>query len=207
MTIIISLLAVVLFSTLFLVNGIGGFDFWWWMAANLVLLITLVACFFSEWRKALRSDLTTAVGRKIALGLLSALALYLVFAIGNILLRRLLPVSGSDIGEIYQYRSTAGTLRIGLLMLFIIGPGEELFWRGFIQDRLQIRLGRPAGFLAGVFFYTVIHLGTGNPVLMLAAAVCGLFWGYFYYRTGSLLLNCVSHTAWDLAVFLIFPLL
>ena len=42
-------------------------------------------------------------------------------------------------------------------------------------------------------------------MLVLAAAVCGLFWGYLYMRTGSALLVVVSHTVWDIAVFLIVP--
>lgn len=47
---------------------------------------------------------------------------------------------------------------------------------------------------------------TGNPVLLLAALVCGLFWGLLYHFTKSLPLVVISHTAWDLLVFLVFPL-
>ena len=43
-------------------------------------------------------------------------------------------------------------------------------------------------------------------MLVLAAGVCGLFWGFLYLRTGSLLINLVSHTAWDIAIFLLFPM-
>jgi hypothetical protein len=42
-------------------------------------------------------------------------------------------------------------------------------------------------------------------MLVLAAAVCGLFWGVLYLRTGSILLVAVSHTLWDIAVFVLFP--
>ena len=38
-----------------------------------------------------------------------------------------------------------------------------------------------------------------------AALVCGAVWGGLYYRFKSPLLNVVSHTAWDVAVFLLFP--
>ncbi len=43
-------------------------------------------------------------------------------------------------------------------------------------------------------------------MLVLAAAAAGLFWGFLYYRFGSVLLNAVSHTLWDLLIFLILPL-
>ena len=49
------------------------------------------------------------------------------------------------------------------------------------------------------------YLASGNIMLLLAAGVCGLFWGFLYLRTGSILLNVISHTVWDVAIFLIFP--
>jgi membrane protease YdiL (CAAX protease family) len=42
-------------------------------------------------------------------------------------------------------------------------------------------------------------------MLILAAAVCGVFWGGLYLRFRSPLLNIVSHTLWDLLVFVILP--
>jgi membrane protease YdiL (CAAX protease family) len=42
-------------------------------------------------------------------------------------------------------------------------------------------------------------------MLILAALIAGLFWGFMYYRYRSLLANVVSHTVWDVAVFLVFP--
>jgi len=92
-------------------------------------------------------------------------------------------------------------------MTFIIGPGEELFWRGFLQRRFQIEKGPFQGFLLATLLYTGVHIGSGNVMLVLAAGICGLFWGFLYLRTGSLLLNVVSHTAWDMAIFLFFPMI
>ena len=59
--------------------------------------------------------------------------------------------------------------------------------------------------LAATALYAVVHLSSGNPMLILAALVCGLFWGLLYQRTGSITLVVISHTAWNLTVFLGFP--
>lgn len=75
-----------------------------------------------------------------------------------------------------------------------------------MQGRLQAALSGPIGFLVATGIYTGVHLAGGNPILVLAAGVCGLFWGWLYLRYRSLLLNVTSHTAWDVAVFLLFPL-
>jgi hypothetical protein len=91
------------------------------------------------------------------------------------------------------------------LMVLVIGPGEEVFWRGYLQRHLQDRWGNVPGFLAATALYALVHAGSGNPMLVLAAAVCGLFWGYLYLRSKSILLVLISHTIWDVAVFILFP--
>ena len=42
---------------------------------------------------------------------------------------------------------------------------------------------------------------------VLAALTAGLFWGLLYKRTGSALIIIVSHVVWDIAVFLVVPLI
>ena len=90
-------------------------------------------------------------------------------------------------------------------MTLLIGPGEELFWRGFLQRRLQSHQGPFKGYLLATAVYALMHVGSGNLMLVLAAGICGLFWGYLYLRTGSIIINVVSHTAWDIAIFLFLP--
>jgi len=43
-------------------------------------------------------------------------------------------------------------------------------------------------------------------MLVLAAATCGLFWGWLYLRFRSVIILVVSHVLWDLAIFLFAPL-
>ena len=201
----ITVLALVLFTPLFVIRGIGPFDFWWWMSANLGLLLALTAVLDPDWRTAIRRDLPARPLFKISAGLLSAAFLYLLFYAGDVLSRQLFTFAGSGIDKVYAFKGTASPLRIALLMLAVIGPGEELFWRGFVQRRLQTEHGRFPGFLLATAVYTLMHAGSGNVMLVLAAGLCGLFWGYLYLKTGSLLLNVVSHTTWDLAIFLLLP--
>jgi membrane protease YdiL (CAAX protease family) len=42
-------------------------------------------------------------------------------------------------------------------------------------------------------------------MLVAAAGVCGLYWGALFAWKRSLPVNIVSHVAWDLAVFVLFP--
>jgi len=54
--------------------------------------------------------------------------------------------------------------------------------------------------------YTLFHITSRNEMFVLAAAVGGLLWGFLYLRTNSVLPTAVSHTAWDPAVFILFPI-
>jgi hypothetical protein len=199
-------LALTLFPFLLLFRRLGPLDFWW--AMGLVVAVLVVSAFAADggYAASLREDVRTHPIRKIALGVLSAAALYGVFYLGGVLVRRLLPMGGEGIGAVYSLKAGAPSLRIGLLFLFVIGPGEELFWRGYLQRIWQNKLGCASALPLAVAAYTAVHVASGNPVLVLAAAVCGLFWGILYLRSGSVLLVAVSHTLWDLAVFLLFPL-
>ena len=199
-------LALTLFPFLLHFRRLGPLDFWW--AMGLVVAVLVVSAFAADgsYTARLREDVRTHPLGKIALGVLSAAALYGVFYLGGGLVRRFLPMGGEGISAVYALKSGSPTLRVGLLFLLVIGPGEELFWRGYLQRIWQNKLGCASALPLAVAAYTAVHVASGNPVLVLAAAVCGLFWGILYLRSGSVLLVAVSHTLWDLAVFLVFPL-
>ena len=143
--------------------------------------------------------------RKVIFGIIAAIALFVVFYVGNILIRLLFEKAGDGIQNVYSFKQQAAPIRIGLLMLLIIGPGEELFWRGYLQRRLGLKFGKMTGFILATFLYTVVHLATGNMVLVLAALICGVFWGWLYMKYKSMTINIISHTVWDIAVFLLLP--
>ncbi|OQB54770.1 MAG: CAAX amino terminal protease self- immunity [Candidatus Aminicenantes bacterium ADurb.Bin147] len=197
--------AVLFFVPLFIFKGFGPLDFWQGMAGSLVLLVVLGAALDRDFASLLWADVRNESGRKILRGVVSAVFLYAVFWAGNAVSRVLFSFAEGGISEVYGFKDGASTFRIGFLLGLIIGPGEELFWRGFLQRRWAAWFGPGRGFLAATVLYAAVHAGSGNPMLISAAAICGVFWGFLYLRTGSALLCAVSHTLWDLAVFLVFP--
>jgi len=198
-------LAAVLFIALFRIRRLGPLDFWAWLASNVVIVVGLSFVLDRGYARRLKEDLRSNLLRKAAIGIASAAALYAVFAVGRTVAFRIFPFAASGIGNVYALRSGVPLLRIVLLIVFIIGPGEELFWRGFFQERTGASTSRTFGFALTVLLYTAVHLAGGNLMLVLAAALCGVFWGWLYFRFRSPLLNVVSHTVWDLFVFVIFP--
>jgi membrane protease YdiL (CAAX protease family) len=148
----------------------------------------------------------TRVGpREVALGLTSAAALYGTFKLGDRFARRFVPGGDDQIREIYSLRELAPRGETALRLVTIIGPAEELFWRGLVQEALMRRYGRWTGAAMAAVAYSAVHVTTGNFTLMSAAGVAGAHWCLLYaagFPIGALV---VSHCAWDVWIFLIQP--
>ncbi|HKV45656.1 MAG TPA: type II CAAX endopeptidase family protein [bacterium] len=138
-------------------------------------------------------------------GAASAAVLYGVFLLGRAVVGRLVPLAPQEITSVYALRSQAPAWVIAILLLLVIGPGEELFWRGVVQWGLVRRLGPGVGWAAATAIYGAVHLAAGNPMLIVAALVAGGFWGLLYLRIGRIAPLVVSHVVWDLLVFLVLP--
>jgi membrane protease YdiL (CAAX protease family) len=143
--------------------------------------------------------------RDIPLGLASAGVLYITFTIGDRFARKMVPSGDREIREIYALRTVRPRPEIALRLATIIGPAEELFWRGLVQGALQRRFGVWRAMVLTNSGYTGIHLAARNFTLLGAAGVAGLHWGVLRalrFPMGALI---VSHIAWDIWIFLIQP--
>ncbi|MBP7276299.1 MAG: CPBP family intramembrane metalloprotease [Kiritimatiellae bacterium] len=203
---IMAAVAPVLFAALFATGGFGAFDFWWSMAALGAGLTAWAAGWDRTFVPQLGVDARRGWGHTLGWGILSAAALYAVFFAGNVVLRALpIGAGAAGIDQVYELKTGVSTARVAWLIALVIGPAEELFWRAFLQRQLSARLGATRGVVLSVLLYTVAHIASGNPVLVLAAFVGGGFWGLLYAHRGSAWINVISHTVWDLAVFLWIP--
>lgn len=201
----ITLLSILLFSPMFVIHQIGALDFWWWMSGNLIILITLGLILDKSYAGILKTDFSKDVIKKAAIGLVSAAFLYLLFFVGNYLSRKWFDFAGTGISNVYDFKGNASAIRIAVLMILIIGPGEEIFWRGYLQRNLAAKWGKWPGLVLALVLYTGVHVFTGNFMLIMAALICGLFWGWLYLKYESMLINVISHTLWDIVVFLLLP--
>ncbi len=141
----------------------------------------------------------------IITGLVSAAILYLVFYAGDYISKLTTDFADKQITGIYDNKVLLDPIVIGLLLFFIIGPAEEVFWRGFVQDTLAEKFGDNTGWIIGSLIYSGVHIFALNFMLFMAALVCGLFWGYMFKRYKSLWPGIISHAVWDLTIFVLIP--
>lgn len=140
------------------------------------------------------------------IGLVSAVLLYAIFALGNTLSGWLFRFAPHQVSAIYDIRHEGSPLAMALVLLFITSPAEEVFWRGFVQRWFTHRFGGKAGWLLAVCVYAGVHIFSGNLMLVMAALTAGLFWGWLYWKTDSLVPCILSHAFWTVAVFILWPL-
>jgi membrane protease YdiL (CAAX protease family) len=143
--------------------------------------------------------------KDILLGLGSAATLYGIFHLGDRLSRIIVPNGGQQIEDIYALKRIRPRKELMARLGLIIGPAEEFFWRGFLQDGLMARFGRFWGTLMGVAAYGGAHIASGNFTLIGAATIAGAFWGGLYTLGVPLSALIVSHMVWDNVIFLIAP--
>ena len=190
--------AIVLTSVCWAITfGWPGGNFW----VKIGLSVTAVSVYSLFWQRPRISFR----GRSFLLGLFSAGLLYFIFFLGNKLAPTILSGAKTQVGGIYSLGAGANKILIFLLLLFITGPGEEIFWRGFLQDRLMERWGNFTGYLMTTALYAGVHVFSWNLMLILAAFVAGTFWGLLYLWRKDLLIQITSHSFWSAVIFAVAP--
>lgn len=195
-------LAALLWTVMFSPLTSAWVNFWWMMAGS-ALLLSLLASRLSLglWQSLDWSWSQLLLGVAIAVGLWS------VFWVGDKVSTWLFVFARPQVDSIYAMRDGESSLLLSVLMLLLIGPAEEIFWRGYVQRVLMMRYGANIGFAVATMSYALVHVASCNFMLVMAALVAGVVWGGLYrLRPGWLPAIVVSHALWDVAVFIWFPI-
>lgn len=178
-------------------------NFWVMMTCSGLILTLYSTWACPGWWKDIKMDF-----QNIALGVLLAAVLWGVFWIGDKLSSLMFDFARPQVNMIYGMKEGENPLVLTLLMLFIIGPAEEIFWRGYIQKNLSIKWNPNVGFIVTTLVYSLVHISKFNFMLIMAAAVAGFVWGlayrFFPEKFGAII---ISHALWDCAVFIWFPIM
>jgi uncharacterized protein len=194
-TIIAIILAFVCWAFTF---GIPQGNFW----VKIGLSVIIVTAYSLWWhRPVIRPN-----WRSFVLGAISAVVLYFIFYAGNIVSALIFSNAGRQVGGIYGLGHGTNHLLIFLLLLLVTGPGEEIFWRGFLQSRIMKRFGDVPGYIITTCVYAGVHVFSGNIILIGAALIAGAFWGAMYMWRKDLFMQIVSHSLWSSFIFAVTPI-
>ncbi|WP_062104442.1 CPBP family intramembrane glutamic endopeptidase [Bacillus niameyensis] len=172
--------------------------FWYLYTATMLVLISITI--MNE-----KIEDKTANTKHMLIGVISGIGLYLIVAAGNLIFG-ILPGNFDKIVATLYDRFSPEWFWQYLALIFIIAPGEELFWRGFIQKRFMNNMGTFSSIFASAALYAGAFIFTDYPILIIMAFVSGIFWGLLYVWKRSIPLLIVSHLLFDLLLLIFFPL-
>ncbi|MCL4440671.1 MAG: CPBP family intramembrane metalloprotease [Firmicutes bacterium] len=92
-------------------------------------------------------------------------------------------------------------------MVFFVGIGEELLFRGLIQRNLSSLLGWKWGLVGTSLLFSILHLTWRSLPEMFFVFFAGLIFGIFYLRTGSLISPILIHGLNNTVLVAVFPYL
>lgn len=204
-------LAFVLWTLMFSPWTASFIPFWPTMCVSALILSTLAFLFTERTPREPKPDKRVPILRlwmeNILIGIAIAAVLWGVFWIGDKVSQWMFPsFARTQVNSIYGMKTDINPWLLSCLLLFLIGPAEELFWRGYVQKALMKRWNIWGAVLA-IALYALVHLFSLNFMLIMAALVCGVVWGGLFYlfprRFPALV---ISHALWDAAVFVWFPI-
>ena len=132
--------------------------------------------------------------QSLALGAL----LSLVFLLGALLVARIPPLR-EPVDDLLDH-ARFGSLPIVLVITLGNGIAEELYFRGALYAAL------PRHTVAvTTLCYALTTIGSGIPLLVLAAAVVGLVTGLQRRVTGGVLGPIITHVTWSTGMLLLLP--
>jgi uncharacterized protein len=198
-TVDLRLLLAIIFSHLLLFFSFSDEGIFWYIyTGSLLLLITYAI---------LQVDVDDQKGlfSYLGWGVLSGVLLYGLFWIGYHGVGFLQLGFQRDIHKLYRWYGPSLYWEFFALIL-VAGPGEEIFWRGFVQKRLLSFFKPKVAIIYGAILYASVHVYSGKFMLILGAFLSGIVWGSLYYWKKSMPLVIVSHIVFDIMLFIILPL-
>jgi uncharacterized protein len=172
--------------------------FWYIFTASMLVLIS-----YAIIHEDIEDEAPTLT--YLTTGIASGLGLFGLFWLGSSLIELLNMPFISQISRLYN-RFSPEIFWHYLVLVLIIAPGEEFFWRGFIQKRINKYFDTKVTIALSVLLYASVHFYSGEFILVLAAVAAGLAWSILYAWKRSLPLVIVSHIVFDLLLFVFLPL-
>jgi membrane protease YdiL (CAAX protease family) len=142
-----------------------------------------------------RGHLARPIGTPVAVGLLAAA----VFVIGGLVIREV-EVLRSLTDRVLDH-ARLGSLPLVVVLTLVNGLAEEIFFRG----ALYAAIGRRRPVTVSTAIYTLATLATGNPMLVLAAALLGVVLGLQRRASGGILAPVLTHVTWSTVMVFALP--
>ncbi len=164
-----------------------------------------------EWLSPTWGDFTRGLAGAVALFGIAWAVTRLLSPVGSTREIWLVSVYG-QIGDPHALQAHAPAVALAVAVAAV---AEEIVWRGVVTHLLAERVGSRVAWVWAAAFYALAFVPTAwalraggglNPLLVIAAAGGGLFWGALARAFGRLVPSILAHALFDWAILMMFPL-
>ncbi|MBX0316433.1 CPBP family intramembrane glutamic endopeptidase [Planococcus glaciei] len=108
--------------------------------------------------------------------------------------------------------SGRGEILLVLVLLLANPVLEELYWRGYMFNRLRMKGSALYAVGMSASFYTLYHLLSIIPIFeagfsfvaVIPVFIAGLFWGFIREKSGSMTATIISHVLSDFGIVCVY---
>jgi membrane protease YdiL (CAAX protease family) len=172
--------------------------FWYMYTFTLLVLIS-----FSVLSSKIFDELAT--WKSLIFGLGYGTLIYAVIA-GGYQVLKLLPFNIEESAASFLSAFAPTSIWHYLLLMFIIVPGEEIFWRGFVQQKLKSYLPAVYSVIISALLFGLALGFSGFVPGVFAGIVTGIILGFLYEWKRSMPLLIIAHLVMMVLLFLVLPL-
>lgn len=195
----IKLIIGILFAHIFLYITFHDTSIFWYIYSAISLLLISYSIVIEK------ADDDIPTKNYLFYGISSGIILYLLFWFGDWFLSIISPFLQNKIIQTYQLLSPKWIWHY-FVLIFIMAPGEEIFWRGFVQKRLMRHIKGWLPILITAVLNASVFIYSGNIILIMASFVGAIVWGSIYLKYKSIPLLVISHLVFDLLLIIVLPL-
>lgn len=172
--------------------------FWYLYGAGMLFLLSFVI-----FNDDLKKEFSFTKG--ILPGIFSGIVLYIIFYIGAFILK-VMPGGLDNSVEAAFNKYSTNSLIIWSLLIIVIIPGEEIFWRGFVLKRLNQYFNHWFSNIFAAVLCMVMMLPSGNFAAIIGIFVASLVWNVMYSYRPSLLMVYLSHLTFAFLLLAALPI-
>jgi membrane protease YdiL (CAAX protease family) len=136
--------------------------------------------------------------------LIAVTVMYIIVLVLGIILTQY----GAVEEEVTNIQDLAGNLTIGSMIFIILfqSTSEEIFFRGFLLEKINSFAGKPAAILITALLFGLAHLSYGKLYPAVMTIILGLILGYLVLKTKNLYSAIIAHILFNTASFTLYYL-
>lgn len=142
------------------------------------------------------------IDKAVLLGIITAVSIFIIFFVINLFILVFLGVKPESLSNVKELENLFSP--ISLFLLVATQPiGEELFFRGFLLEKIDGLAGRNIAIVSTSVFFGLAHASYGKLYPILLPMIMGVILAYVVFKTKNLLAAVIAHVCFNVGVLII----